>query len=96
VSGLDLFDPPGEAYARRDDPETSHEAAKKVDATKREKQAIDGLRGLGGEGNSKEIAAFMGVDKWSISPRMKPLEKKGLVERTEKRRGGSIVWRLVA
>ena len=63
-----------------------------MDVTKRERQALEGLRSLGGKGTSSEVAAEIGVDKWSISPRMKPLERKGQIERTTERRDGQIVW----
>ena len=82
------------AYARTHDPSTSHEAAKRVNVTKKENAAMRGLRFLGGRGNSKEAADAVGEHEWSISPRMKPLERKGLVIRTEERRDKCIVWEL--
>ena len=87
----DMF---SEAYARRTDLATSHEAALRVDATKREADTLCGLKKLGGTGTSREIARAIGVHEWSISPRMKPLERKGLINRTDERRDNCIVWRL--
>ena len=83
------------ALARSADPETSKDAARRVDVTKREREALEGLRRLGGSGTSTEIAEVMGADKWSISPRMKPLEDKGELRRTDERRNKQIVWELL-
>ena len=85
---------PAGAYARTTDPDTSKQAALRVDVTKREQQVVDAMQLLGGEGTSTEIAEAAQVDKWSISPRMKPLEAKGHIRRTDERRKGQIVWRL--
>lgn len=85
-----------EAYARRDDPDTSQQAAATVDANERERQALDGLRQCGGRATVKEIANAAGVHEWSISPRMAPLERKGMVRRTKERRGRSIVWEMAS
>ena len=81
------------AYARQSDPATSHEAARRVDTTKLERMVLGGLDGHGPM-TSKEIAAKAGKDKWSISPRMKPLEDGGLVTRTADRRNNSMVWKI--
>ena len=79
--------------ARRSDPATSHIAALTVDANRLEKVVLSSLLEHRFGLTVKEIAAETGIDKWSISPRMSPLEKKGLIHRTEKRRDRSIVWR---
>jgi DNA-binding MarR family transcriptional regulator len=79
------------AYARRTDPQTSHDAADRVDVNRLEGivlEAISNSRGL----TSKEIAEVTGLDKWSVSPRIKPLRKKNLVWDSGKRRDRSIVW----
>ena len=34
---------------------------------------------------SIEVAEGMGIHPWSVSPRFRPLERKGLVEQSEKR-----------
>lgn len=83
------------AFARSSDPSTSHEAAARVDFTNLEAIALQGLEELGGRGTAKQVAAQVGRDKWSISPRFKPLEGKGKVARTEERHRGQIVWELV-
>lgn len=82
------------ARARRTDPDTSHEAAATVDVTHREQQVLDALAGAPGGLTTKEMEPVTGVDRLSLSPRMKPLELKGLVVRTDETRDGSIVWRL--
>jgi DNA-binding MarR family transcriptional regulator len=80
----------GEAYARRTDPIQSHAAAHRVDASRLERVAYNTLL-LCGPLTSKQIAARSGEDKWSISPRLKPLERKGLVRRHAKD-GRETVW----
>lgn len=82
------------AYARTTDPDTSHEAAARVNVTALEATALRGLALLGGEGTSKEIARAVGKEWTTISPRMKPLERQGKVVRTDRRREGQTIWRL--
>ncbi len=43
---------------------------------------------------SAEIAAVIGIKRDSVSPRMKALEDRGLIERTGLRRARKTVWRL--
>ena len=80
------------AMARRTDPDTSHIAALTVDANRLEKLVVSALTQYPNGCTVKEISVILDIDKWSISPRMKPLEGKGLVERTTERRDRSIVW----
>ena len=87
-----LFDA---AYARRTDPDTSHIAALTVDATRLERLVASVLQQHPEGCTVKELSDILGVDKWSLSPRMKPMETKGMVNRTDERRGRSIVWKLV-
>jgi len=82
------------AMARRTDPDTSHIAALTVDANRLEKLVVSALTQYPNGCTVKEISVILDIDKWSISPRMKPLEGKGLVERTAERRDRSIVWRI--
>ncbi len=94
--------------ARRTDPETSHEAARKVDATKQERVVLDALKDYG-DMTSEEVAAVTGPEisatLQSITPRFRPLATKGLIiEKRDskgeivKRKGKStrrrIVWTL--
>ena len=88
---LDMF----AAFSRSGDPATSRDAASAVNVRQREAEVLAALTGLGGEATTTEIAEFGGLDKWSVSPRMKPLEGKGLVERTDKRHNRQIVWRSI-
>ena len=82
------------AMARRTDPDTSHIAALTVDANRLEKLVVSALTQYPNGCTVKEISVILDIDKWSISPRMKPLEGKGLVERTTERRDRSIVRRI--
>lgn len=88
---LDLF----AAFSRSSDPATSKGAASAVNVRQREAEVLEALAGLGGRATTTEIAKFGGLDKWSVSPRMKPLEGKGLVERTDERHNHQIVWRSI-
>jgi DNA-binding MarR family transcriptional regulator len=70
------------AYARRLDPHTSHDAAASVKVTDLEAVVLYALKDIGTEGaTSHEVADHVGMDLVTISPRLKPLEKKGLVRR---------------
>ena len=69
-----------EAHARPGDPVSSHEAAARMAASHLEQVVYDYLLSRGVFLTSIEIAEGMGVDKWSISPRMRPLFRKGHVE----------------
>lgn len=85
------FDAPLRALARRRDPETSQEAAGRVDA---KGVALAVLTELArGPGTCHELAERLGASLVSISPRMKPLEALGRVERVG-RREGRTVWKL--
>ena len=84
-----------DAFARNTDPQTSHDAAARAmsKVSLLEYDVIGQLQ-RGGPQTTGEIAAKAEISLVSISPRMKPLEKKGLVLRTDSRRRGSIVWTL--
>lgn len=70
------------AYARIGDPATSKLAASNVSSkvTNLEKQVLHILRLYGGM-TAHELSAKSGIALWSLTPRMKPLETKGLIER---------------
>lgn len=70
------------AYARVTDPLTSKIAAANVSSkvTNLEKQVLHILRLYGGM-TSHELSAKSGIALWSLTPRLKPLVTKGLVER---------------
>lgn len=85
---FELFPPLAEAWARVTDPPTSHEAAESVRgdrATYLEKLVVKDLK-ENGPSTTWEISGRTETNWSSIGPRMKPLEKKGLVRKTDKKR----------
>ena len=87
---------PDPGRARRADPPTAKAAAKSVNSTELETIVLDMLRV---PATTHEIADSTGIALVSISPRMAPLVKKGLVQDSGLRREGpsgrkSIVWSL--
>ena len=74
-----------DASARNSDPQTSHDAANhmnKTGATSRlERLTVAVLDAEYRRMTVTEIAGDCGKPLWSISPRMAPLERKGLVRR---------------
>lgn len=89
------------AYARSTDPSTASEAAETVSVAKAEMLVLSRLRTkrlLERGATSDEMAKLTGIDRVTVSPRFRPLERKGLiVDRGERRRGQSgrysIVWK---
>lgn len=86
------------ALYRNADPDTSMLAAHSVKVTFLEELVLNWLikRGERG-GTTEEISVSLNIPRVTISPRLKPLEKKNLVVATEERRKGasgrtSIVW----
>jgi len=87
--------------SRNTDPITSHDAAD--EATKKIPQlnklildCLESNKRAGGNGmTSKEIAEAVNRSHVAVSPRMKPLEQRGMVRRTERHRDRSIVWQIV-
>lgn len=88
VDELPLF-----AHARASDPETSHEAAASVNVAALEAKVLKVLRASGEPKSSHQIAALLGLELVSISPRLKPLEERGLVKRAG-RDGRRTLWAL--
>lgn len=79
TKGPDFF---GEAYARRDDPWTSHEAADTVPVSWLQDIVCKALDTVPVTGmTTHEIEALTGLAAGSVTPRMKPLEELGLVVR---------------
>lgn len=89
--------PKQEAFARRTDPETSHASARKLDVSRVEKQMASAL-GAHGPGSSEDVTDWTGLPLVTVSPRLKPMERKGVVYRKGKKvnRSGrtAIVWAL--
>lgn len=90
----DLF-----AYARRTDPKTSHDTASSMKDMLPQLQAavLGSLRRAGQRGRTlDELIEDTGIEKVTISPRLRPLCEKGLVVENGKRLGRShrhqIVW----
>lgn len=82
------------AYARRTDPDTAVLAAQRVDAPTLECVVLQHLK-RHGPSTTKEIAAATGIDRISISPRLRPLCTAGLVIDSGIRRDGCTVFELV-
>jgi len=88
----------GDAYARRFDPETSHEAANAVDADSVEGLVVRILDESKYDGLSMEsVADITGVCINTISPRFRPLANKGLIFDTGRKRKNktgknAIIW----
>lgn len=93
---------PSEAHARADDPDTARSAAEAVSGKRANELESKVVETLAAKGPLTvwQIAKTANIGEWSISPRMKPLEKKGLVRRLGKRivpgRRESILWEVVA
>lgn len=70
------------AHARRTDPATSHEAAAAVSmrVTDLELKVLAALV-LRGPSTSHQLAEYMGESLVTVSPRMAPLEARGMVVR---------------
>ena len=70
------------AHARRTDPATSHEAAASVSmrVTDLELKVLAALV-LRGPSTSHQLAEYMGESLVTVSPRMAPLEARGMVVR---------------
>ena len=91
----------GSAFARSSDPATSHEAAAGVNANSLEMTVVEALKELG-PSTSFEAATHLDIHPWSISPRFRPLARKGLIRDTKTTRATkpgsnrkSIVWEAV-
>jgi predicted ArsR family transcriptional regulator len=83
---------------RRTDPCTSIEAAASLNVPHLEAVIFSWLCGRASSGGtSEEIAEALQLPRVTVSPRMKPLERKGLVHASSQRRLGQsgrnqIVW----
>jgi predicted ArsR family transcriptional regulator len=89
----------GAALARSTDPSTSFEAAASVDVTRLEGVILDKLKRYAPPGaTSYELAEALGLSLVTVSPRLRPLQKKGLVRDSGFRARGEsgrlqIIWR---
>lgn len=92
----DLFEW-GEAHARRNDPETSHEAAEHVKGLRATNLEQIALEAFTVEGTAHDLCERTGLPWQTITPRLAPLKRKGLLYDTGKRERGPtgrrcIVW----
>lgn len=109
MSDLFDYDPPKppadapEAHARRDDPETSHEAAKVISPKVKElqKRVLAYAAGDGRDGfTDRDLEAYMGDSGSTYRTRRAELTKLGLIESTGEKRyyppknHGHLVWRV--
>ncbi len=85
--GIQPFDPmPGDgAYARREDPHTSKEAAARVNSAALETLVVDTLRS-NPDSSIQDVIEITGERYRSISPRFAPLRRKGLIYVSGKKR----------
>jgi predicted transcriptional regulator len=82
------------AFARNSDPLTSLDAADRVPVHTLEALVLRHLCWAYPNGlTSYQVAEASGISLVTLSPRFKPLEQKGLIERTKQRDQGRIVWR---
>lgn len=86
------------ALARSSDPITSHDAARHVDTNALEHLVLAELRN--GPGTTEDLARRLNRSLVTVSPRLKPLEAKGLVRRAGRARNqsGSLatVWEAIS
>jgi predicted transcriptional regulator len=85
--------------ARKADPPTAKAAARSVDATDLEQAVLAALL-TNGPMTTHEVARYLNRELVTVSPRMAPLVRKGLVQDSTLRREGpsgrkSIVWRII-
>lgn len=88
------------AFARNTDPITSHRAVDDISphVTKREGEVLAALKSNTFGMTINDIADYLGRSLVSVSPRLKPLVLKGLVEDSGLRRDGPegrsrVIWR---
>lgn len=81
---------PMRALARNTDPATSKHAASRLQATTIAERVLESLR-IYGPADTDELAVRLGLKLVTISPRMRPLARVGLV-RAGAERNGKIVW----
>lgn len=95
---LTLFAPPPEIGAsRRSDPSTSKEAARRLNPGSLQGQIVRTLRASDQGLTIEELTRRLGRKEVSVSPRLRELERKGLIYRSGRRANISgleaIVWR---
>lgn len=76
------------AFARATDPATSHAAAAAVDATAKEAVVLAAIAQFPEGCIADDIARVTGLRDGTVTPRLRPLLRKGLIERTGESRPG--------
>lgn len=89
-----------EAYARITDPDTSHKAANEVETSRLEQMVLVQLSSCPDGLTNHELVERTGCSWNTITPRLRPLVRKGLVVDSGTRRKGPtnkscIVWRAI-
>lgn len=82
---------PLRALARASDPDTSHAAARRVKAGSIAARVLESLR-VYGRADTDALAVRLGLKLVTVSPRMRPLARAGLVRALDERHDGKIVW----
>ncbi len=99
----DMIPADDRALSRRTDPATAEAAAQSVtpELPRLENVVLDALKQRGERGaTTNELASLTGMSLVTVSPRIRPLVRKNLVEDSGERRAGasgrkSTVWRAV-
>lgn len=89
-----------EAHARHTDPDTSHAAAASMRATETEAAVLAALKKCPNGATASELVALMHGAWNSVTPRLAPLTRKGLIKDSGERRKGptnrrQIVWKAI-
>ena len=79
--------------ARATDPETSQRHVPTLERQTRRDKVIKALTEHGPL-NSKELAEITGIDRVSVSPLLKPMERDGDLECTDIKRDKGLLWQL--
>lgn len=87
--------------ARNSDPRTSHIAAQSICTASLEQLVLEHVKACGLNGATlDDLVGRTGLEKVTVSPRLKPLESQGLVRRDGARRGlagrPQTVWKVAA
>ena len=80
---------------RNTDPATSKAAARNVNVSRLESIVASVIQRWPEGLTTKEIAEKTGLDRVTVSPRIKPLCNKGILKNSGNRRDKSIVWVMI-
>lgn len=90
ISIFDVFGTEAKKLVRRKDPDTSHQAAAKVDTTKLEQMVYEAIKSFGPSGciSDQILAMFPNYPYSSVTARYRALLDKGFIEDTGLRKPG--------